>query len=89
MVQTTKNMIHTRLEGLEVIQEKWIDMLPSVLNRYNSTKHSTTGLPPNEATNKSNHMEVWLNISNKATYNERYPPLSIGQQVRTHVKPKS
>ena len=64
-------------------------MLPSVLKVYNSTKHSTTGLPPNETTNKSNHMEVWLNISNKATYNRRYPPLSVGQKVRAYVKPKS
>ena len=53
MVQTIKNMIHTRLEGLEVSKEKWIDMLPSVLKEYNSTKHSTTGLPPNEATHKA------------------------------------
>ena len=89
MVQTIKHMIHTRLEGLEVSKEKWIDMLPSVLKRYSSTTHSTTGLPPNEATNKSNHMVVWLNISNKATYNRKYPPLSAGQKVRTYVKPKS
>ena len=29
MVQTIKNMIHTRLNGLE-INKKWVDMLPSV-----------------------------------------------------------
>ena len=73
MVQTIKNMIHTRLDGLEVSKEKWVDMLPSVLKKYNNTKHSTTGLAPNEAVKPSNHMEVWLNISNKATYNRRYP----------------
>ena len=50
-------------------------MLPHVLNKYNNTKHSTTGLAPNEAVKPSNHMDVWLNISNKAIYNRRYPPL--------------
>ena len=34
-------------------------------------------------------MEVCFNISNKATYNRKYPPLSVGQTVRTYVKPKS
>ena len=47
--QTIKNMIHQRLDGLEVSKEKWVDMLGPVLKKYNSTKHSTTGLPPNEA----------------------------------------
>ena len=89
MVQPIKNMIHQRLEGLEMDKEKWIDMLGPVLNKYNNTKHSTTGLPPNEATNKSNNFEVWLNISNKATYNRKYQPLKVGDKVRTYVEPKS
>ena len=88
-IQTIKNMIHQRLEGLEVSKEKWIDMLPSVLNKYNNTKHSTTGMQPNEAKKKDNHFEVWLNISNKATYNRKYQPLKVGDKVRTYVKPKS
>ena len=37
-VQTIKPMIHTRLEGLELSVERWIDMLPSVLEKYNNTK---------------------------------------------------
>ena len=31
MIQTIENMIHQRLEGLEVSNEKWIDMLGPVL----------------------------------------------------------
>ena len=42
-VQTIKNMIHKRLEGLEISKEKWIDILPSDLRKFNNTKHSTTG----------------------------------------------
>ena len=34
-------------------------------------------------------MEVWLNISNKATYNRRYPPIKVSDQVRVYQKPKS
>jgi len=89
MVQTIKNMIHTRLEGLEVGKEKWVDMLPSVLKKYNNTKHSTTGVSPNEAKKKSNHVEIWLNINNKAKFNRRYKPIKIGDKVRVYQKPKS
>ena len=89
MVQTIKNMIHQRLEGLEISKEQWVDILTSVLKEYNNTKHSTTGLAPNEATTKDNHFDVWLNINNKATYNRKYPPIKLGGQVRTDVKPKS
>ena len=62
MVKTIKNMIHTRLEGLEMDKEKWIDMLGSELKKYSNTKHSTTGVSPNEAVKPSNHFEIWLNI---------------------------
>ena len=45
-------MIHNRLDGLEQSKEKWVDIMPSVLNKYNNTKHSTTGMAPNDAVNK-------------------------------------
>ena len=37
---------------------------------------------------KDNHIEVWLNIHNKATFARRYPPLKIGDRVRVSIKPK-
>ena len=89
MIRTLKSMIHTRLEGFEMGKEKWVDMLPSVLKKYNNTKHSTTDFSPNEAKKKDNHFEVWLNITSKATYNRKYPPLKISDKVRTYVKQKS
>ena len=89
MIRTLKSMIHTRLEGLELNKEKWIDMLPSVLKKYNNTKHSTTGFSPNEAKKKDNHMDVWLNISSKANFNRKYPPLKVFDKVRVYQKPKS
>ena len=44
-------------------------------------------MQPNEAKQKDYHFEVWLSINGKATYSRKYPPLSIGSQVRTYVKP--
>ena len=87
MVQTLKNMIHTRLEGLDMTEEKWVDMLKPVLNKYNKTKHSTTDMTPHDAKRKDNHIEVWLNIRNKATFARKYPPLKVGDRVRTYIKP--
>ena len=89
MIRTLKSMIHTRLEGLEIGKEKWVDMLGPVLKKYNNTKHSTTDFSPNEAKKKDNHFEVWLNITSKATYNRKYEMLKVSDQVRTYVKPKS
>ena len=89
MVQTIKNMIHARLDGLEMNKEKWVELLPSVLKKYNNTKHSTTGMSPHMAKQSSNHVEVWLNIHNKANFNRKYPPLKVGNYVRVYIKPKS
>ena len=89
MVQTLKRMIHTRLEGLELDKEEWVELLPSVLKKYNNQKHSTTDMSPNMANMKDNHIEVWLNIHNKATFARRYPPLKIGDRVRVYIKPKT
>ena len=89
MVQTIKNMIHTRLGGLEIDQQEWVSLLPSVLKKYNNTKHSTTGFSPNEATQGNNNIEIWLNIYNKANFNRKYPPLFKDSEVRTYIKPKT
>ena len=85
MVQTIKHMIHQRLEGLEISKEKWVDILPSVLKKYNSTSHPTTGMKPHDAVKPSNHFDVWLNIYSKATYNRKYRQIKVGDKVRTYV----
>ena len=81
MVQTLKRMIHTRLEGLELDKEKWVEVLPSVVKKYNNQKHSTTDMSPNMAKRKDNHIEVWLNIRNKATLNRKYSPFKVGDLI--------
>ena len=88
MVQTIKNMIHIRLEGLEINKEKWVDILPAVLKKYNNTLHSSINMTPNEAKDKKNHFEVWLNIYNNSNFARKYPPLKVGDSVRTYIKKK-
>ena len=88
MVQTIKNMIHTRLQGLEIDKQEWINLLPSILKKYNNTKHSTTGVTPNIAKEGNNNIEIWLNINEKASFNRKYPPLKVNDNVRTYIKQK-
>ena len=59
----------------------------SNLKTYNSTKHSTTNMTPNEA-KREDKLKVWLNIKNEAEFNRKYPPLSVGSFVRTYEPPK-
>ena len=80
-------MIHTRLEGLDLSKEKWIDMLGPVLKTYNSRVHGTTGMSPNDARKDSNSIQVYLNIRKHAQYKRSYPKLSVGDLVRTYIKP--
>ena len=86
-VQEIKNMIHTRLEGLEKSRESWTEILPSVLKKYNNRIHGTTELSPIDARKPENQIEVFMNIRQKAQFKRRYPKLSKGDQVRTYIKP--
>ena len=59
-----------------------------VFLKYNNTKHSTTGIPPNEAKREDNKLKIWLNIQNKTIFNRKYTPLSVGSSVRIYEPPK-
>jgi hypothetical protein len=89
MIQTLKMMIHTRLGGLEIDKQEWINLLPAVLKKYNNTKHSTIRMTPNQAKLGNDNIEVWLNIESKAKYNRTYPPIFKSSEVRTYIKPKT
>ena len=86
--QTINNMIHTRVEGLDLPVEKWVEMLPAILNTYNTKTHYTTGVTPNEAKRDDNKWKVWLNIKGKSEFNGKYPPLSVGGFVIIYEPPK-
>ncbi len=85
-VQELKNMIHTRLTGLDLEGEKWVELLPAVLRKYNNRVHGSTGMSPNDARKDENNIEVYLNIRKRAQYQRLYPKLSVGDKVRTTIK---
>ena len=85
-VQELKNMIHTRLDGLDLEKEKWVELLPAVLKKYNSRVHGITGMSPNDARKDENNIQIYLNIRKHAQYKRSYPKLSVGDLVRTYVK---
>ena len=89
MIQEIKNMIHIRLQGLEIEHEEWVKLLPAVLNKYNNRVHGATKMTPVEAKKDKHSLEVLLNISMKAQYNRIYEPLKMDDSARTYVKPGS
>ena len=88
MIQTLKLMIHTRLGGLEIDKQEWVNLLSPVLKKYNNTKHSTIRMSPNQAKQGNNNIEVWLNIESKATYSRSYPPLKKGVKLERILNPQ-
>ena len=57
------------------------------IKKYNSRVHGTTGLSPNDAQDDNNNIQVYLNIRKHAQYKRSYPPLHVGNSVRTYIKP--
>lgn len=60
------------------------DILPHLVNSYNSRPHSSTGIPPLEV-NNSNSETVWLKMHLKDHSNNKFslkPTLKIGDSVR-------
>mgnify|MGYP001289912168 CR=1 FL=1 len=86
-VQEIKNMIHTRLEGLEKNRETWTEILPAVLKKYNNRIHGTIEMTPIEARKPENQIQVFFNIRQKAQFKRKYPDLKMSDQVRTYIKP--
>ncbi len=87
MIQTLKNMIHKRLEGLNKKKEEWVELVPIVLKYYNNKTHSTIGMSPVHALDPGNNLELYIHIKSKATFKRRNPPLKRGDEVRTFLKP--
>ena len=68
---------------------KYIDVLPDLVEDYNNTVHSSTKFTPVEASKKENELKVWRNL-----YPDRYktsrlnPKFSVGDKVRITKKKK-
>jgi hypothetical protein len=72
-------MKYMKLKGTE----NWAKIMGPVLDSYNNTKHSSTGIEPNKV-NKDNQLQVQMNISKRAKKGN-YPKINIGDDVRVPV----
>ena len=89
-IKTIKDLIHTRITGLNLPNERWIDLLPKVVKYYNEKHvHNTIGMSPKMALNKDNHLQVLINIRKKAQFKKAYGNLRVGDLVRTAIKQSS
>ena len=87
MVQTVKNMVNDQRRGLDIQEQRWIDILPRILKKYNNQEHSTIKMTPNNAVRTDHQIDVYFNIKQKAQFMRRYPPLNVGDEVRKYKKP--
>ena len=59
----------------------WISELPSVINQYNNTIHSSIKLTPNQASKKSDQKLVYSNLGDDRV--KQKPKFKLGDLVRT------
>ena len=59
----------------------WLSELPSVVNKYNNTIHSSIKMTPNQASKKANERKVYSNLQDRR--DKQLPKFNLGQLVRT------
>jgi transposase InsO family protein len=64
--------------------DNWVKAMDKVLDGYNSTPHTSTGVPPNEVSEK-NAMDILLKLGERAK-KKNYEPIKEGDTVRVPVK---
>ena len=83
-IRTFKNMIYQRLEDFG---KTWRELLYPVLLVYNNKNiHRVTKMTPLDATKKSNHLEVRVNLEMKRKNSRLYPNINIGDNVKLYKK---
>ena len=83
-----KNIKYKLVQYMKLHNTKnWSDFLQPVLDAYNNTKHSATGIAPNEV-NSKNEIQVAITLKNKAKTGN-YPDIDIGDQVRLPIMHKT
>ena len=85
-----KNIKYKLVQYMKLHNTKnWSEFLQPVLDAYNNTKHSATGIAPNEV-NSKNEIQVAMKLRSKAKTGN-YPDIDVGDQVRLpiiHKTPK-
>src|SRR6218665_1852965 len=67
---------------------KYIDVLESIVARYNKTRHSSIKMSPKDASMKKNKTIVWTNLNSINNLNSEpiKPKFSVGDKVRITKK---
>ena len=81
--RTIKNMLFERVEHTK---QSWHLLLPSVIKKYNSTIHSSTGFKPNDAILDKNAFEVKSNLMLRANFKRKYRDIKVNDFVRIFKK---
>ena len=79
VIRTIRNLLKKPV--FEKGNADWISELPSVVNKYNNTIHSSTKMTPNQASKKSNERKVYSNLQDKRR--KLNPKYKLGDLVRT------
>ena len=90
VIRTLKEALIRRLSAGLVARNRWHQLLPDVLAQYNSRKHATTGVTPNQAHSDTAKAEQ-ARQSMQAKAKQGAPAralLSVGDRVRVRVKPR-
>lgn len=78
--RTLKNMMWKQfsLQGTY----KWLDLLPKIVKKYNSTKHSTIGMRPEDVNTKNAGQLLKTAYSHLKTVDPKKPKFVVGDHVR-------
>ena len=87
-IRTFKDNLYRRLDALKQTKKDWYRHIGPIIEKYNSTEHSTIQIKPKEAGEKRNHLWVNWHLQNNAKRNRKYPDIKPGDMVRVHIKPK-
>ena len=80
--RTLKENIYRRLTAMGLDTDRWTSQLEAVVNKCNSTEHSTIKLTPHQVRKDEHQLTVSFNIWSKSKQERVYPELKVGDDVR-------
>ena len=87
-IRTFKDNLYRRLDALKQTKKDWYRHIGPIIEKYNSTEHSTIQIKPKEAGEKRNHLWVSWHLQNASKKNRKYPDIKPGDMVSVQIKPK-
>ncbi len=95
-IRTLRDGVNVRLDALGLGKSQWWKMLPFVVNQYNSTAHTTTGVTPDDAAKldweqpggRDAILAIRDTIADKAHKDLKYPLIAVGDRVKILRKPR-